>query len=123
MSASTPPFCNTVMQQSSLTAKLPKKRQTATTSDGCAAPRFSTSTRTVMLPPCDNVRRWRVLFAIKAKVVTASSSIELSSRCFLNNSTMIGKVPSRLRIASAFSTTLSVANTSKQLRATTTLAE
>mmetsp|Transcript_81820 Transcript_81820/g.229484 ORF Transcript_81820/g.229484 Transcript_81820/m.229484 type:complete len:266 (-) Transcript_81820:246-1043(-) len=115
MSASTPPCWRTVRQQSSLTAKLLRKRHTATTSDGRPAPLLSTSTNTVMLPSFDRVRLCRVRFAMMARVVTASSRMATSFWCLLKRPTMMGTVPRRVRMLSAWSTTLSDASTSRQM--------
>mmetsp|Transcript_74616 Transcript_74616/g.218575 ORF Transcript_74616/g.218575 Transcript_74616/m.218575 type:complete len:370 (+) Transcript_74616:924-2033(+) len=114
MSASTPPLCRTVRQSSSFTAKLLRKRQTATTRDGRLTHLFSTSTSTVMLPPCCRERLWRVRFAMSARVVIASSRTTGLFWCFESKSTMTGMEPSRVRIVSELSTTLSRARPSRQ---------
>mmetsp|Transcript_77354 Transcript_77354/g.203020 ORF Transcript_77354/g.203020 Transcript_77354/m.203020 type:complete len:324 (+) Transcript_77354:1041-2012(+) len=114
MSASTPPLCRTVRQSSSFTAKLLRKRQTATTRDGRLTHLFSTSTSTVMLPPCCRERLWRVRLAMSARVVIASSRTVRLFWCLDSRSTMTGMVPSRVRMVSELSTTLRRARTSKQ---------
>mmetsp|Transcript_124561 Transcript_124561/g.360203 ORF Transcript_124561/g.360203 Transcript_124561/m.360203 type:complete len:327 (+) Transcript_124561:1057-2037(+) len=119
INASTPPCCKTVKQQSSFTAKLLRNRHTETTNEGRPAPLLSTSTSTVMLPSFDKVLLCRVRFAMMAKVVTASSKIAVSFWCFLRRSMMMGTVPKRVRMLSAWSTTLSDAKTSRQTRAIT----
>mmetsp|Transcript_42510 Transcript_42510/g.81318 ORF Transcript_42510/g.81318 Transcript_42510/m.81318 type:complete len:344 (-) Transcript_42510:364-1395(-) len=73
MRASTPPWCKTVKQQSSLTAKLLRNLQTATTSVGRPMQRLRRSTRMVMPPLSFRARRCRVRFARIASAVIASS--------------------------------------------------
>mmetsp|Transcript_54772 Transcript_54772/g.155828 ORF Transcript_54772/g.155828 Transcript_54772/m.155828 type:complete len:339 (+) Transcript_54772:912-1928(+) len=112
--ASTPPLCRTVRQQSSLTAKLLRKRQMAMMREVWRMHLFSRSTSTVMPPLCARARLWRVRFAISASAVIASSSTAGPSRCFRSRSTTAATEPSLLMIVSELSTTLNVARTSRQ---------
>mmetsp|Transcript_18513 Transcript_18513/g.30041 ORF Transcript_18513/g.30041 Transcript_18513/m.30041 type:complete len:268 (-) Transcript_18513:329-1132(-) len=121
--ASIPPFVNTAVQQSSFTAKLLKKRHTATTNEGIFKYIFNKLTISLTPPLCDIARRCLVRFDISASVVIASSSKAVLSLCLRKISMIIGTEFKRFMIVSEFSTTLKVAIISRQLRIIATSTE